>query len=103
MATIAQVAALRDARLWRAPQGDGALTQRPCCCSNQILFGDNVAEPAVVEDEFLDEFMQAALEDMVHAAVLEPVAHAPGMALRGALPAVSHADLVEVAHQIAVA
>src|ERR1043165_9715057 len=102
MATIAQVAALRDARLRRAPQGDGALTQRSCCCSYQILLGDDVAEPGIVLDEFLDEFMQSALEDMVHVAVLQPVAHAAGVTLRGALAAIGDADLVEIAHQVAV-
>src|SRR4051794_17289487 len=71
--------------------------------SNQILFGDDLAEPAIVQNEFLDEFMHAVLEDIVHVAVLETVADAAGVALGGALAAVGDADLVEVAHQVAVA
>src|ERR1700710_2403064 len=102
MATIAQVAALRDARLRRAPQGDGTLKQRPCSDSNQILLADDLAKPAVVGDEFLDELMHAVLEDIGHVAVLKTVANAAGMALRGALAAVGDADLIEVADQVAV-
>src|ERR1700712_3011270 len=70
--------------------------------SNQILFGDDLAEPAVIPDEFLDEFMHAALEDIVHVAVLETIAHAAGMTLRGALAAIGDADLIEIAHKVAV-
>ncbi len=70
--------------------------------SNQILFGDDFAEPSVISDEFLDEFMHAVLEDVVHVAVLQPIADAAGVALGGALPAIGDADLVEIAHQIAV-
>ena len=43
------------------------------------------------------------LEDIIHLAVLQAVADAAGVALRGALTAIGDADLVEVAHQIAVA
>ena len=46
--------------------------------------------------------MHAVLEDIVHVAVLEAVADAAGVALRGALAAIGDADLVEIAHQIAV-
>src|SRR4030088_1003690 len=70
--------------------------------SNQVLPGDDFAEPAVIRDEFLDEFMHAALEDVVHMAVFEAIADAAGVALRGALPAIGDADLIEIAHQIAV-
>jgi hypothetical protein len=49
--------------------------------SNQILFGDDFAEPGVIGNEFLDEFMHAVLEDIVHVAVFEAIADATGMAL----------------------
>src|ERR1700736_313712 len=65
--------------------------------SNQVLTGDDFAEPTVIRNEFLDKFMQAALEHVVHMAVFEAVADAAGMALRGALPAVGNADLIEIA------
>src|SRR6266404_6698590 len=70
--------------------------------SNQVLFGDDFAKPAVVRNEFLDEFMDAMLEDIVHVAVLQAIADAAGMALGCALTAIGNADLVEIAHQIAV-
>src|SRR6202171_148450 len=63
--------------------------------SNQILFGDDFAKPAVIRNEFLDEFMDAVLEDIVHVAVLQAVADAAGVALRGALTAIGDPDLVE--------
>ena len=47
--------------------------------------------------------MHAVLEDIVHVAVLETVADAAGVALRGALAAVGDADLVEIACEVAVA
>src|SRR5438552_3336730 len=70
--------------------------------SNQVLPGDDFAEPAVIRDEFLDEFMHAALEYVIHVAVLQAIADAAGVALRGTLPAIGDADLIEIAHQIAV-
>src|SRR3954469_19401149 len=70
--------------------------------SNQVLPGDDFSEPAVIRNEFLDEFVHAALEDVVHVAVLEPVAYAAGVALGGALAAIGDADLIEVADQVAV-
>ena len=42
------------------------------------------------------------LEDIIHLAVLQAIADAAGVALRGALTAIGDADLVEIAHQIAV-
>src|SRR5260221_345871 len=45
--------------------------------------------------------MHAVLEDIVHMAVLQPVADAAGVALRSALAAIGDADLVEIAHQVA--
>src|SRR5258707_4725905 len=71
--------------------------------SNQILLGDDLTQPRVIRNEFLDELMDAVLEDIVHMAVFKPVADAAGVALGGALAAIGNADLVEVAHQIAVA
>src|SRR5581483_11701683 len=71
--------------------------------SNQILLGDDFAEPRIVRDELLDEFVHAVLEDVVHVGVLQPVADAAGMTLRGTLAAIGDADLVEIAHEIAVA
>src|ERR1700677_1073285 len=70
--------------------------------SNQILFGDDFTEPAVVGDEFLNEFMDAVLENIVHVAVFQPVADAAGVALGRALTAIGDSDLVEIAHQVAV-
>src|SRR5262245_46820219 len=84
----------------------------PGCCasprtdggwSDQILPGDALAKPRIVGDEFLDEFVDAVLENVVHVAVFEAVADATGVALRGSLAAIGDADLVEVAHEIAVA
>ena len=46
--------------------------------------------------------MNAVLEDIDHVTVFQAVADAARMALGRALPAVGDADLVEVAHQIAV-
>src|SRR4029450_3559623 len=70
--------------------------------SDQILPGDDLAKPRIVGDEFLDEFVDAVLENVVHVAVFEAVTDATGMALRRSLAAIGDADLVEVAHQIAV-
>ena len=33
---------------------------------NQILLGDDLTQPRVIRNEFLDEFMDAVLEDIVH-------------------------------------
>src|SRR5262249_15192863 len=70
---------------------------------DQILPGDDFAEPRIVGDELLDELVHPVLEDVVHVAVLQAVADAAGVALRRALPAIGDADLVEVAHEVAVA
>src|SRR5260221_4507681 len=45
----------------------------PDASSNQVLFGDDFAKPAVIRNEFLNEFMQAVLEDIVHIAVFKAV------------------------------
>src|SRR5207302_2825868 len=47
--------------------------------SNQILLGDDFAEPGVVCDELLDEFMHAVLKNIVHMTVLQAVADAAGV------------------------
>ena len=46
--------------------------------------------------------MHAVLEDIVHVAVLQAIADAAGVALGRTLAAIGDADLVEIAHQIAV-
>lgn len=71
--------------------------------SNQILLGDDFTQTRVVRKEFLDEFVHAVLEDIVHMAVFKPVADTAGVALGGALATIGDADLVEIDHQIAVA
>src|SRR3954464_5694512 len=71
--------------------------------SDQILLGDDLSEPRIVEDELLDELVHAVLEDVVHVGVLEPVADAAGVALGRTLAAIGHANLVEIADKIAVA
>src|SRR5215510_13041022 len=76
---------------WRFPQ------------SGQILPGDDFAEARIIRDELLDELVHAVLENVVHVAVLEPVADAAGMALRRTLATIGDADLVEVAHEVAIA
>src|SRR4030095_15183376 len=68
-----------------------------------ILLGDDLTEPCVVRNEFLNEFMDTELEDIVHMAVFKPVSDTAGVALGGALAAIGDPDLVEVAHKIAVA
>src|SRR3954447_10736543 len=70
--------------------------------SNQILLCDDFAESRVVRNELLNEFMDAMLEDIHHLAVFQAVADAARMALRRSLAAIRDADLVEIAHQIAV-
>src|SRR5690242_173957 len=71
--------------------------------SNQILPRDDLAQARIVGEELLNEFMHAVLEDVVHVRVLEPVADAAGVALGRALPAIGDADLIEIAHEVAVA
>src|SRR4030088_1663870 len=53
--------------------------------SDQVLLCDDITEPAAIRNEFLDEFMHAMLENIIHVAVLEAIADAAGVALRGAL------------------
>src|SRR5262245_12507393 len=68
--------------------------------SDQILPADDFAEPRIVGDELLDEFMNAVLEDVIHMAVLEAVADASGVALRRSLAPIGDANLVEIPHQV---
>src|SRR5262245_66620915 len=57
----------------------------PSLCLHQILLGDGGAEAVIVVDESADEFVHSLLDNLVHAAVLEPGAHrarvAPGRPL----------------------
>src|SRR3954451_17503129 len=71
--------------------------------SDQILLRDDFAQPGIVGDEFLNEFMHAMLENVVHIAVFQPVADAAGMPLGRALAAIGDPDLIEIAHEVAVA
>src|SRR3981081_3277071 len=59
----------------------------PGAGSAQILLADRRPELIVVGDELADELVQAALENLVHPAVLDPRADRAGLALRRALPA----------------
>src|SRR5690242_5569284 len=70
--------------------------------SDQILLADGRAEAVVVDHELADELVQAALEYIVHAAVLEPGADLASEPLRYALAAVGARDVVEILHQILV-
>ena len=67
------------------------------------LFGNGGAQRVLLGNEFADEFVQAALKDAVHLAVLQPGADAARLALGRALPAVGAGDLVEIAHHRLVA
>src|ERR1700722_7741294 len=49
----------------------------------EILIGDCAREARVVFDEFSDELVQSALENLVHAHPLEPRVHCPCLALSG--------------------
>src|ERR1700749_4782634 len=71
--------------------------------SNLVLLGDDFAEPRIIRDELLDEFVHAVLEDVIHVGMLEPVADTAGVALRRTLAAIGDADLVEVARELAIA
>src|SRR5215470_7338993 len=71
--------------------------------SDQVLLADGGAEPIVVRHELADELVQAALEQLVHAAVLEPGADLAREPLCSALAAVGARDVVEMTHKIFVA
>src|ERR1700754_476142 len=68
----------------------------------QILLGDDIAQSIVVGDEFLNELVQTALEDIVHLAVFKPVSDTAGMSLCGSLAAVSDTNLIEILYKIAI-
>src|SRR5215471_857542 len=70
---------------------------------DQILVGNCGPEPVVVGDEPANEFVQAALEDLVDTAVLEPRADRTGLALRRAVAAVSIGDVVEITDEVLIA
>ena len=50
--------------------------------SNQILLLDGGAKAIVFGNKALDEFMQAALENVLNTQVFQLCAHAPGLLLR---------------------
>src|SRR4249919_1997685 len=70
--------------------------------SHQVLPADGRAEVIVVRYELFDEFMQAALENLLHPAVLQPRSDRPGLALGWALPAVGGGDGIAVADEIVI-
>src|SRR5262245_5852743 len=70
---------------------------------HQILLGDGGAETVVVLDEFADELVHSLLENLLHAAVLEPGAHGAGLALGRTLAAIGAGDVVEIEHEVLVA
>src|SRR5215470_8106974 len=60
--------------------------------------GNQSTEPVVFDDELADEFVQAALKNSVHAAVLQARADAACLPLRRPLPIVGARDRIEVSH-----
>src|SRR5262245_4847040 len=86
------------------PQAIGSLAERAKPTAlDQVLLGNSGAEAVVGVNEVLDEFVQPALENLLHAAVLDLGASGAGLALGGTLAAIGARDVVEVLHQIAVA
>src|SRR5436305_489279 len=71
--------------------------------SDQILPGDDFTKSRVIGNELLDELVHAALENVIHVRMLQPVADTAGMALRRSLPPIGNPDLVEIADEIAIA
>src|SRR3954452_17319216 len=69
----------------------------------QVLLDDRHPELVILGDELADEFMQAALKDAVHPAVLQTRANAAGIALNRSLPAIGARHLIQVAHDRLVA
>ena len=57
----------------------------------------------IVGDELADELVQAALENLLHSAVLDPCADGAGLPLRRSLAAIGASDVIEVLHHITVA
>ena len=70
--------------------------------SHKILLRNSGTELIIVLDEFVDEFMQAALKDFLDAAVLQFRAHHARLALGVALTAIRAGDSIEILHQILV-
>src|SRR3954452_12471523 len=94
---------MRMARIIAIVGGLSRANAEGTTASGQELLGDGAAEAVVIVDEFVDEFVQALLEDLLHAAVLQPGADGAGLALRRPLPAISAGDPVEILHQVVVA
>src|SRR5690242_16001262 len=69
----------------------------------QILLRDGIAEAIVLADEILDEFVQAALENLVDAGVGKFRQHRAREALGISLAAVELREIVEIAAEIFVA
>src|SRR5262245_44437385 len=71
--------------------------------SGQILLGYGTADPIVIGDEFLDEFVEPILEDIFHIGILQAASNSAREPLRRALTAIGCRDRVEIAHEILVA
>src|ERR1700733_12580480 len=69
----------------------------------EILIGDRAREARVVLDEFSDEFVQSALENLGHARTLEPGVHRPSLPLGEAAASVVAGKRVERAVDALVA
>src|SRR5262245_32963579 len=61
---------------------------------HQILLADGDAEPVTVGDEFDDELVQAALENLLHPGVFEARTDGPGLALGQPLPAIGAGNVI---------
>src|SRR5262245_60325272 len=67
---------------------------------HQILLGDGGAETVVVLDELADELVHSLLENLLHAAVLEPGTHGARLALGWTLTPIGAGDVIEVEHEV---
>src|SRR5208282_6212046 len=74
-----------------------------CRPLQQILLRYGGSEPVIVFDEFVDEFMQPVLENLLDPTVLQSPADGPRLALRRSLAAVGFGDAIEVLHQVLIA
>src|SRR5437763_11439499 len=70
---------------------------------DQILLSDGDTETVVVTDEIADEFVQSALENLVHAAVLDARAYGVRLALGRSVPSIRAAEVVEIEHEVLIA
>src|SRR6188472_1251618 len=88
---------------FRKPDVDGRDKPGHAVASNQILLANGRSQLVVLRDELADELVQPALEDLVHAAVLDARADRAGLALRNPLPAIGARDVIEIEHEILIA